>query len=120
GRSGATIAPARAAVPAPTTAVAHCFGPYCPQDSLEGDHSMQGLMMDMPLLISSILKHAARHFGDVEIVSRRTEGDIHRTDYRTLERRARRLADALRRRGAQMGDRIGTLAWNNYRHMEMY
>jgi len=81
---------------------------------------MQGLMMDMPLLISSILKHAARHFGDVEIVSRRTEGDIHRTDYRTLERRARRLADALRRRGAQMGDRIGTLAWNNYRHMEMY
>jgi acyl-CoA synthetase (AMP-forming)/AMP-acid ligase II len=81
---------------------------------------MQGLMMDMPLLISSILKHAARHFGDVEIVSRRTEGDIHRTDYRTLERRARRLADAMRRRGAQIGDRIGTLAWNNYRHMEMY
>ncbi|MEB2318644.1 MAG: 3-(methylthio)propionyl-CoA ligase [Pseudomonadota bacterium] len=81
---------------------------------------MQGLMMDMPLLISSILKQAARHFGDVEIVSRRTEGDIHRTDYRTLERRARRLADALQKRGAQSGDRIGTLAWNNYRHMEVY
>jgi fatty-acyl-CoA synthase len=81
---------------------------------------MQGLMMDMPLLISSILRQAARHFGDVEVVSRRTEGDIHRTDYRTLERRARRLADALQKRGAQSGDRIGTLAWNNYRHMEVY
>ncbi|MFA7503414.1 MAG: 3-(methylthio)propionyl-CoA ligase [Burkholderiaceae bacterium] len=81
---------------------------------------MQGLMMDMPLLISSILQHAARHFGDVEIVSRRVEGDIHRTDYRTLERRSRRLADALQKQGAQAGDRIATLAWNNYRHMEMY
>src|SRR5690606_10706532 len=81
---------------------------------------MQALMMDMPLLISSILQQAARHFGDVEIVSRRTEGDIHRTDYRTLERRSRRLADALQKRGAQLGDRIGTLAWNNYRHMEVY
>ena len=81
---------------------------------------MNGLMMDMPLLISSILKHAARHYGDVEIVSRRVEGDIHRTNYRALEQRSRQMASALAHAGVGHGERVGTLAWNNYRHMELY
>ena len=81
---------------------------------------MQGLMMDMPLLISSILQHAARHHGDTHIVSRRVEGDIHRYTYAECELRARKLADALAHLGAQPGDRIATLAWNGYRHVETY
>ncbi|HPA88869.1 MAG TPA: 3-(methylthio)propionyl-CoA ligase [Quisquiliibacterium sp.] len=81
---------------------------------------MQGLMMDMPLLISSILQHADRHFGDTEIVSRRVEGDIHRYTYSQCHQRARRVADALTRLGVHNGDRIATLAWNGYRHMELY
>jgi acyl-CoA synthetase (AMP-forming)/AMP-acid ligase II len=81
---------------------------------------MQGLMMDMPLLISSILQHAARHHGDTEIVSRRVEGDIHRYTYAQCEQRARRMASALTRLGAQPGERVATLAWNGYRHVEIY
>ena len=81
---------------------------------------MQGLMMDMPLLVSSLLQHAARHHSDTEIVSRRVEGDIHRYTYHDCHQRSRRLADALVRSGTSMGDRIGTLAWNGYRHMELY
>ncbi len=81
---------------------------------------MQGLMMDMPLLISSILRHAARHHGDTEIVSRRLEGDIHRYTYVDCEQRARTLADALEQAGVKHGDRVATLAWNGYRHMEIY
>jgi len=81
---------------------------------------MQGLMMDMPLLISSILRHAARHHGDTEIVSRRLEGDIHRYTYADCEQRSRTLADAFGRAGVKRGDRVATLAWNGYRHMEIY
>ncbi|MEY4215426.1 MAG: hypothetical protein RL458_3652, partial [Pseudomonadota bacterium] len=81
---------------------------------------MQGLMMDMPLLISSILRHAARHHGDTEIVSRRLEGDIHRYTYADCEQRSRTLADAFEQVGVKRGDRVATLAWNGYRHMEIY
>jgi len=81
---------------------------------------MQGLMMDMPLLVSGILQHAARHFGDTEVVSRRVEGDLHRYTYDDCERRARRLADAFVRNGVGIGDRVATLAWNGYRHLELY
>jgi acyl-CoA synthetase (AMP-forming)/AMP-acid ligase II len=81
---------------------------------------MQGLMMDMPLLVSSLLQHAARHYGDVEIVSRRIEGDLHRYTYADCHERAKKLADAFVRSGTAVGDRIATLAWNGYRHMEMY
>ncbi|MDT3680574.1 MAG: 3-(methylthio)propionyl-CoA ligase [Burkholderiaceae bacterium] len=81
---------------------------------------MQGLMMDMPLLVSSILQHAARHFGDTEVVSRRVEGDLHRYTYADCERRARKLADAFVRQGVGIGDRVATLAWNGYRHLELY
>ncbi|NDC68792.1 MAG: fatty acid--CoA ligase, partial [Betaproteobacteria bacterium] len=77
-------------------------------------------MMDMPLLISSFMQHAARHFPTTEIVSRRLEGDIHRYSYRDAEARMRQLASALELRGIAMGERVGTLAWNGYRHLEVY
>ncbi|WP_281915400.1 3-(methylthio)propionyl-CoA ligase [Caldimonas thermodepolymerans] len=79
-----------------------------------------GQMMQMPLTISSLLVHAARHNGDIEIVSKRVEGDIHRYTYRDAELRARKLAQALARLGCEEGDRVGTLAWNGYRHFEIY
>ena len=81
---------------------------------------MQALMMDMPLVISSLLVHAARHFSATEIVSRRVEGDIHRYSYADCEQRARQLADAFSSLGVSNGQRIATLAWNGYRHMELY
>ncbi len=81
---------------------------------------MQGLMMQMPLSISSLIVHAARHYGDVEVVSKRVEGDVHRYTYRDLHARAKRLANALDTLGVASGARIGTLAWNGYRHVETY
>ncbi|TKC87222.1 fatty-acid--CoA ligase [Trinickia terrae] len=79
-----------------------------------------GQMMDVPLNVSSLLAHAARYAGDTEIVSRRIEGDIHRYTYRDCEQRAKQLAQALIRLGVALGGRIGTLAWNGYRHLEAY
>ena len=81
---------------------------------------LQGLMMRTPLLISTLITHADRHHGNTEIVSRRVEGDIHRTTYRELHRRARQLANALEGLGIRSTDRVATLAWNGYRHMELY
>jgi acyl-CoA synthetase (AMP-forming)/AMP-acid ligase II len=81
---------------------------------------MEGLMMQQPLLVASLLTHAERHHGGQEIVSRRVEGDIHRYTYRDLAQRARRLANALAALGIAPGERVGTLAWNGYRHMELY
>src|SRR5471030_182657 len=81
---------------------------------------MRGLMMDTPLMISSIIKHASRFHGDVEIVSRTVEGPIHRYTYRDAEGRAAQLAHALRALGVADGDRVGTIAWNGYRHFELY
>jgi 3-(methylthio)propionyl---CoA ligase len=79
-----------------------------------------GQMMTQPLLVSSIIRHADRHFGKVEVVSRRVEGDIHRYTYSDCHERARRMATALRKLDVSMGDRIATLAWNGYRHLELY
>ncbi|WLI91277.1 3-(methylthio)propionyl-CoA ligase [Massilia sp. R2A-15] len=81
---------------------------------------VMGQMMDQPLLVSSIIEFAARHYGHVEIVSRRVEGDLHRYTYRDCHQRARRAAHALKGLGVQMGQRVATLAWNGYRHMELY
>ncbi|WP_250513104.1 3-(methylthio)propionyl-CoA ligase [Caballeronia sp. INDeC2] len=81
---------------------------------------LYGQMMEVPLLASSLLSHASRHFGDNEIVSRRIEGDIHRYTYRDCEKRAKQLAQALTALGVEQGERIGTLAWNGYRHLECY
>ncbi|MEM5437058.1 3-(methylthio)propionyl-CoA ligase [Paraburkholderia diazotrophica] len=81
---------------------------------------LYGQMMDVPLTVSSLLAHASRHFGTTEIVSKRIEGDVHRYTYRDCEKRAKQLAQALIALGVEMGDRIGTLAWNGYRHLEAY
>jgi len=81
---------------------------------------LMGQMMDQPLLVSSIIDYAAKHFGGAEIVSRRIEGDIHRYSYRDCHARAKRLANALGGLGVRMGERVATLAWNGYRHMELY
>src|SRR6266704_24707 len=81
---------------------------------------MLGLMSERPLLISGILTHAALYHADTEVVSRTVEGPIHRYTYTEDEPRAKRLAHALLRLGIRPGDRIGTLAWNTYRHFELY
>ncbi len=81
---------------------------------------LHGLMMEVPLLISALIGHADRHHGDVEIVSRRVEGDIHRYTYRRLHARARQMANALAALDVKQSDRVATLAWNGYRHMELY
>lgn len=81
---------------------------------------LMGQMMSQPLLISSIIEFAARHYGHVEIVSRRVEGDLHRYTYSDCHRRARRMANVLKGLGVQMGERVATLAWNGYRHLELY
>ena len=81
---------------------------------------MLGLMSERPLLISSIITHAATYHGDVEIVSRTVEGPIHRYTYRDAERRSKQLARALLRLGIEPGDRVATLAWNTFRHFELY
>ncbi|MFM0552220.1 3-(methylthio)propionyl-CoA ligase [Paraburkholderia sediminicola] len=81
---------------------------------------LHGQMMDVPLTVSSLLAHASRYFGTTEIVSKRVEGDVHRYTYRDCERRAKQLAQALIALGVEAGERIGTLAWNGYRHLETY
>jgi 3-(methylthio)propionyl---CoA ligase len=81
---------------------------------------MLGLMQDQPLLVSSLIEFAARHHRDAEIVSRRVEGDIHRYTYAQAAARARQVARALDRMGLAFSDRVGTLAWNGYRHFELY
>jgi fatty-acyl-CoA synthase len=77
-------------------------------------------MMEMPLMISSILEHAARWNGDVEVVSRRSDGGIDRSNYAQVAVRAAQLAHALQRYGIVPGDRVATLAWNSQRHLELY
>jgi acyl-CoA synthetase (AMP-forming)/AMP-acid ligase II len=81
---------------------------------------MHGLMMDTPLLISTLIRFAARYHGDTEIVTRTVEGPIHRYTYRDSYGRIQRLANALARLGVKPGDRIATLAWNTHRHFEIY
>ena len=79
-----------------------------------------GLMMDRPLLLSSILEHAANQFGDAEIVSRETHGPLHRYSYAQCAVRARQLANALQHLNLSQGDAVGSLAWNTHRHLELY
>jgi len=81
---------------------------------------MQGLMSERPLLVSAIIKHAAIYHSDTEIVSRTVQGVIHRYTYGEAEGRSKRLARVLLRLGIGPGDRVGTLAWNTFRHFELY
>lgn len=81
---------------------------------------MQGLMMQMPLTITSIMRHAEQVFGDREIVSMMSDGNVHRYTYADSFTRVRQLANVFRDLGIEQGDCIGTLAWNDYRHFEIY
>ena len=82
--------------------------------------TLRGQMMEQPLLISSLIDYAAAQYGDVEIVSRSVEGPIHRYTYGDAHRRSCQLAQALMGLGIGPGDRVATLAWNTYRHFELY
>ena len=81
---------------------------------------MRGLIMDRPLLISSLIQHVDLVSGDREIVARTVEGPIHRYTYRDAHTRSRQLANALTALGVKLGDRIATMAWNTHRHFEIY
>ena len=81
---------------------------------------MHGLMQEIPLMISSLIRYAAEYHGDRPVVSRTVEGPIHRYGYAECERRARRVANLMGRLGIGHGDRVGTLAWNGYRHLELF
>ncbi|MES2911081.1 MAG: 3-(methylthio)propionyl-CoA ligase [Pseudomonadota bacterium] len=81
---------------------------------------MLGLMQSQPLLISGLIEFAERHNGDAEIVSRRVEGDVHRYTYRDAAKRSRQVANALDSLKLGFSDRVATLAWNGYRHFELY
>jgi fatty-acyl-CoA synthase len=81
---------------------------------------MLGLMQSQQLLISSLIEFAERHHGDAEVVSRRVEGDIHRYTYKDVAQRSRKVANALDKINLAFSDRVATLAWNGYRHLELY
>jgi fatty-acyl-CoA synthase len=81
---------------------------------------MQGLMMQAPLTITSIMRHAERVNGASEVVSVTGDNPRHRCTLADVFRRARQLANALTKAGVRPGDRIATLAWNDYRHLELY
>jgi acyl-CoA synthetase (AMP-forming)/AMP-acid ligase II len=79
-----------------------------------------GLMMERPLLISGIIEHAAAQFGDTQVVARETHGPVFRYTFAECAARARRLAHALHRLGLAAGSAVGSIAWNNHRHLEAY
>jgi fatty-acyl-CoA synthase len=81
---------------------------------------MLGLMQQWPLLCTKVIDHAAEHHGRREVVSRSVEGPLHRTTYSEVRRRALRLAKRLARDGVQPGDRMATMAWNTWRHLECW
>src|SRR5271157_2137552 len=80
---------------------------------------MLGLNLDYPLLLSTVIEHAAATFGDTEIVSRSGVETL-RSDYRSAAMRSRRLASSLRRMGVEEGSFVGSLAWNTQRHFELF
>lgn len=81
---------------------------------------MLGLMQDWPLLCHRIIEHAARVHGQQEVVTRSVEGPIHRTNYRAIHQRALKVSQALDREGIRFSDRIATIAWNTWRHLECW
>jgi acyl-CoA synthetase (AMP-forming)/AMP-acid ligase II len=81
---------------------------------------MLGLMQQHPLLISSLIAHAAKAHPHGEIVSRTVEGPLHRCTYVDIARRAGQVANLLASLGVEQGERVGSLAWNGYRHLELF
>ncbi len=81
---------------------------------------MMGRMMSRPLLVSAIVEHGAAQFGEQQVVSRETHGSLHRYSFSTLAKRSKQLANALLSLGLSSQSVVGTIAWNNYRHLEAY
>jgi len=81
---------------------------------------MRGLMQDWPLLCHRIIEHAARFHGTQEVVTRSVEGPIHRTNYAQIHARALKVSQSLTRDGIKLGDRVATIAWNTWRHLECW
>ena len=81
---------------------------------------MLGLMQDWPLLCHRIIEHAAKYHGTQEVVTRSVEGPIHRTNYAEIHERALKVSQRLDRDGIKLGDRVATIAWNTWRHLEAW
>ncbi len=81
---------------------------------------MLGLMQDWPLLCHRIIEHAAQIHGTQEVVTRSVEGPIHRTNYAEIHKRALKVSQRLDRDGIKLGDRVATIAWNTWRHLEAW
>ena len=81
---------------------------------------MLGLMQDWPLLCHRIIEHAAAVHGTQEVVTRSVEGPIHRTNYAEIRDRALKVSQRLDRDGIKIGDRVATIAWNTWRHLEAW
>ena len=81
---------------------------------------MLGLMQDWPLLCHRIIEHAAKYHGTQEVVTRSVEGPIHRTNYAEIHARALKVSQRLERDGIKLGDRVATIAWNTWRHLEVW
>ncbi len=81
---------------------------------------MEGMMMNMPLRISSILEFAETSYPEVEIISKMSSGEIHRTNYSNISTRSKKMANALLGLKVSLGDRVATIAWNSFRHFELY
>jgi acyl-CoA synthetase (AMP-forming)/AMP-acid ligase II len=88
-------------------------------EPISASRPIEGLMQDYPLTLHHVFWRLEKLFGSKEVVTRREHG-VHRYTNAELARRVYRLANALRRLGVRSGDRVGTLAWNNYRHLELY
>ena len=85
-----------------------------------GETTMLGLMQDWPLLCHRVIDHAATYHGARTVVSRSVEGPIHTTNYAEIRARALKIAQRLERDGIRLGDRVATLAWNTWRHLEAW
>src|SRR5437764_14900023 len=81
---------------------------------------MQGLMQDWPVVCHRIIDHAATNAGERPVISRSIEGPMHKTNYAEIRKRALRVAQRLDRDGVRLGDRVATLAWNTWRHLETW
>ena len=81
---------------------------------------MLGLMQDWPLLCQRVIDHAATHHGERQVISRSIEGPVHTTNYAAIRTRALKVAQRLERDGIRLGDRVATLAWNTWRHLEVW
>jgi fatty-acyl-CoA synthase len=108
-------------VPVAPFGTAGNLAPYkAEQEAGKGDDAMLGLMQDWPLLCHRVIDHAAIQHGSREVVSRSIEGPIHRTNYTQIRARALKVAQRLDREGIRLGDRVATLAWNTWRHLETW